>query len=260
MNTSSRGMGKGIVTENEKEIENPKAKATATATATAEDSFGLRVLEETEDWLEKAVIGLNLCPFAQSVWRQGSVRMALYGGDSEEEALERLGQEIAYLIQVSSPPQTKQTTQTPQNIPNAILNPPKDGVSKEVHLSPETTLPVTTLLVLPNVCADFWDFLSLVQSAQRLLKAKRAVGQLQIAHFHPHYQFAHTEINDPENYTNRSPYPTLHLLREADIEWATEHHPDVSQIYQNNVTRLNQMGHAGWVQLGLKSQAKCPKD
>ena len=189
-------------------------------------------------------MGLNLCPFAKKVWREGRVRLSVYGGPSQEEALGQLGQEITRLSR-----NTQQGTHQGELHSDASgrVCTKEDGSLAFANEGMEET----TLFILPQLCADFWDFLALVQAAQRVLKAKRCVGLIQIAHFHPGYQFAHTKANDPENYINRSPYPTLHLLREEDIEWAALHHPDVSQIYQNNVARLNELGHAGWAQLGL---------
>jgi len=219
---------------------------------TAPNTEQERVLRETQEWLEKAVIGLNLCPFAKKVWREGRVRLSVYGGQSQEEALEQLGQEITRLSRNAqlgthqgADPVCRQAEQ------HSTQSSPVGANEAGAFTTANACSEETTLFILPQLCADFWDFLSMVQAAQRVLKAKRCVGLIQIAHFHPDYQFAHTQANDPENYSNRSPYPTLHLLREQDIEWAALHHPDVSQIYQNNVARLNEMGHAGWAQLGF---------
>ena len=234
------------------------------------------VLRDTQAWLQEAVIGLNLCPFAKKVWREGRVRLSVYGGQSQEEALGQLGQEITRLsrnVQQGTHQGKHQGTHqgTHQgadpvfhqgelhSIESSHVCAKEEESSTSANASTEETTEETTLFILPHLCADFWDFLSLVQAAQRVLKAKHCVGLIQIAHFHPEYQFAHTQVNDPENYINRSPYPTLHLLREEDIEWAALHHPDVSQIYQNNVARLNEMGHAGWAQLGLQVQGKLPR-
>jgi hypothetical protein len=197
-----------------------------------------QVKRDTQAWLEQAVIGLNLCPFAKKVWREGLVRWSVYAGDSTHEALEVLALEIQRLAPSAlSEPDPSTATEGPS--------------TRSAWVSPTQGLEQTTLLILPGLCADFWDFLALVQAAQRVLKSRKCVGVLQIAHFHPAYQFAHTQESDPENYINRSPYPTLHLLRERDIEWAAQTHPDVSAIYQHNVQRMNEMGHAGWAQLGL---------
>ena len=197
-----------------------------------------QVKRDTQAWLEQAVIGLNLCPFAKKVWREELVRWSVYAGDSTHEALEVLAQEIQSLAASALAPPESSTA-------------PEGPSTRGALFSPAQGLEQTTLLILPRLCADFWDFLSLVQAAQRVLKANKCVGVLQIAHFHPAYQFAHTQESDPENYINRSPYPTLHLLRERDIEWAAQTHPDVSAIYQHNVLRMNELGHAGWAQLGL---------
>ena len=213
-----------------------------------------QVKRDTQAWLERSVIGLNLCPFAKKVWLEGRVRWSVYGGESTHEALDVLALEIQRLatsaLSSSLSPTVSPTvspTPSPAAPPSATQGPTQGGAL----FSPTQALEQTTLLILPRLCADFWDFLSLVQASQRVLKAHKCVGVLQIAHFHPAYQFAHTQESDPENYINRSPYPTLHLLRERDIEWAVQTHPDVSVIYQHNVQRMNLMGHDGWAQLGL---------
>jgi uncharacterized protein len=207
--------------------------------ATAIELSAQAVVNATQRWLERAVIGLNLCPFAKQVWLSERVRLVVYPGEHEQEALEWLGQEISHLAQQ----QGVLKTEPPVAFPSSAE-------------TPSALKAQTTLLILPKLCGDFWDFLSLVQAAQRVLKAKRLVGEIQIAHFHPLYQFSHTQADDPENYTNRSPYPVLHLLLERDVEWAASHHPDVSQIYQDNVQRLNELGHEGWQELARSWQVK----
>ena len=224
----------------------------------SDTDFERLVKLDTESWLERAVIGLNLCPFAQKVWRDKLVRLTVYGGDSQDEALETLAEEIKRLAQntiqntLKKPLQNNSSQTASPELHASLASPdPADPADPAVpHLATRPSAQ-TTLLILPKLCVDFWDFLSLVQAAQRVLKAQKCVGVLQIAHFHPQYQFAHTQESDPENLINRSPYPTLHLLREEDIEWAAQTHPDVSLIYQANVQRMNEMGHAAWAALGL---------
>ena len=104
----------------------------------------------------------------------------------------------------------------------------------------------TTLLIFPHALADFLDFNDSLYFADRLLKILRLDGTLQIASFHPQYQFEGTEPDDIENYTNRAPYPILHLLREASIARAADVFPDAAEIYGRNQETLRRLGLAGW--------------
>ena len=102
----------------------------------------------------------------------------------------------------------------------------------------------TTLLIHPHVLQDFLDYNDFLTSADALLEALDLSGIIQIASFHPHYQFAGTSPEDAENYTNRSPYPILHLLREESVTRAIEHYPDIDAVPERNIARLNEMGSA----------------
>jgi hypothetical protein len=110
----------------------------------------------------------------------------------------------------------------------------------------------TTLLIHPQVLTDFLDFNDFLDSADALVAELKLDGVLQIADFHPDYQFADSEPDDIANYSNRSPYPTLHLLREESITRAVESMPDTASIYENNLETLDRLGHEGWAKLGLK--------
>jgi hypothetical protein len=107
----------------------------------------------------------------------------------------------------------------------------------------------TTLLILPEALPDFYDFNDFEELSERLLKRMRLVGELQVATFHPQFQFAGTGPDDIENYTNRSPYPILHLLREDSIDRAVEAFPDAADIYEKNIDTLRELGHEGWQRL-----------
>lgn len=168
------------------------------------------VIATTRDWLEKAVIGLNLCPFAKAVHTKGQVRYVVSGAVEPEALLQELQRELQHLAEVD-PEQTD-----------------------------------TTLLIHPQVLHDFLDFNDFLASADALLAEMGLEGELQVASFHPQFQFAGTEPGDISNYTNRSPYPTLHLLREASIDRAVEAFPDAEAIYERNIETLEQLGHEGW--------------
>ncbi|KVN09082.1 MULTISPECIES: DUF1415 domain-containing protein [unclassified Burkholderia] len=168
------------------------------------------ILAATRHWLTRAVIGLNLCPFAKSVHVKRQIRYAISHATSLEAALTDLESELRRLDAAD---------------PDEID---------------------TTLLIFPNTFDDFLDYNDALWFADRLLQQLRLDGTLQIASFHPHYRFDGTEPDDIENYTNRAPYPILHLLREASIERAADAFPDAADIYERNQATMRRLGHAGW--------------
>lgn len=172
-----------------------------------------RVESDTLAWLDKAVIGLNLCPFAKSVRVKGQVRVVVSEATEPEALLSQMVQELQHLVEVN----------------------------------PEVT--DTTLLVHPQVLADFLDFNDFLDAAERALQQLELDGVLQIASFHPQFQFAGTAPDDISNYTNRSPWPTLHLIRESSIARAVEVFPEAEAIYERNIETLEAMGLAGWLKL-----------
>nr|WP_315395671.1 DUF1415 domain-containing protein [uncultured Duganella sp.] len=171
------------------------------------------VIARTVDWLEKAVIGLNLCPFAKAVHVKGQVRYVVSDADTPEQLLEKLMEELQYLA---------------------------DADPERVD---------TTLLIHPRVLGDFEDYNEFLDVADAALEDLRLDGELQVASFHPQYQFADTHPNDIENYTNRAPYPTLHLLREDSVERAVEAFPEASEIFEKNIATLRALGHDAWDKL-----------
>jgi len=163
----------------------------------------------TRKWLEKAVIGLNLCPFARTPHVQGRIRYAVSEAETPEELLEHL---IAELQAIAA------------------------AAPEEIE---------TTLLIHPRVLHDFLDYNDFLGVAEEVVADLGLEGTIQVASFHPRYQFAGTEPDDVENYTNRSPYPILHLLREASVERAVETFPDTSEIYERNIETMRRLGHEG---------------
>src|SRR6056297_4261470 len=172
-----------------------------------------RIVEATRIWLEKAVIGLNLCPFAGVPWRQGRVRMQVSEATSLQQLAEDLADELLALNKT-------------------------DPAERE-----------TTLLIHPHVLGDFLDYNDFLDIADGLLEQLELDGILQLASFHPDYQFADSQPDDPANCTNRSPYPMLHLLREASIEQATANHPAPETIYERNIETMRELGVEGWKKL-----------
>lgn len=168
------------------------------------------ILAATRHWLARAVIGLNLCPFAKSVYVKEQVRYAISEATTLEDALADLETELRALEAAD-----------PQRID-------------------------TTLLIFPRVFADFVDYNDALFFADRLVQQLRLGGVLQIASFHPAYRFEGSEADDIENYTNRAPYPMLHLLREDSIARAVDAFPDASAIYEKNQQMLRRLGHDGW--------------
>lgn len=175
------------------------------------------VVAETRDWLTKAVIGLNLCPFAKAVQVKDQIRFAVSDATDAEGVLTDLQDELALLAETD-----------PEKVD-------------------------TTLLIIPDALDDFLDFNDFEELSDRLLKRMRLVGELQVATFHPLFQFADTQPDDIENFTNRSPYPILHLLREDSIDRAVESFPDAAEIYEKNIDTMNKLGLEGWKKLMTKA-------
>ncbi len=167
----------------------------------------------TEAWLEKAVIGLGLCPFAKPVHVGRRIRYLVSEAETEPALRDELGRELELLAAAD---------------PSAIE---------------------TTLLIHPRVLLDFLAYNSFLPAANALLKKQRLVGVIQVASFHPDYQFADAPPDDPGNFTNRSPFPMLHLLREDSVARAVQSHPDAAGIPAANVATLRRLGRAGWDRL-----------
>jgi hypothetical protein len=165
-----------------------------------------QLILKTKDWIENWVIGLNLCPFAKSPFTHNKIKFLAYEGESIEEFSRVLWRELSFLA-----------------------DEPSDGIE-------------TTFLIHPQLGVNFENYLDLCEWANGHIKALELVGQIQIAEFHPHYQFASTLPDAPENFTNRSPFPMLHLLKEASITKAVDLYPNVEEIPQKNIDLLNQMG------------------
>jgi hypothetical protein len=173
------------------------------------------VVAATKRWIERAVIGLNLCPFAR----------APYLGD-------RLRLHVSHA-----------TT------PDALIADLCDELSTMQERGADTV--ETTLLIHPFVFTDFLAFNDFLEAADGALEALELDGEIQLASFHPDYQFADTAADDVENCTNRSPYPILHLLRESSVDRAVATLPDTDAIYRRNIETLRSLGHEGWRKLWL---------
>lgn len=155
-------------------------------------------------WVERLVIGYNLCPFAKRELLHDRVRFVVSAAEDEEQLLVDLENEL-------------------------ILLGAQEGIE-------------TTLLIVPHVLQDFFDFNQFLGRADQRVAQLKLKGVFQIAHFHPDYQFGGTDPDDAENYSNKSPYPVLHLLREASLDRALEHYPDAESIPERNIEQLEQMG------------------
>lgn len=173
------------------------------------------VVNAMRRWLERAVIGLNLCPFAKAVHVKNQVHYVVCRATEPADVLDVLRGELLDLAQA------------------------------DPHVRD------TTLLMLPDTFADFVDFNDFLYAAEKLLRKLKLVGELQIASFHPQFEFADASPDDIGNFTNRAPYPTLHLLREASIDRAVEAFPAAEQIYEKNIATLQQLGLEGWSALGV---------
>lgn len=167
-------------------------------------------IEATRRWVERAVVGLNLCPFARAPFVQETIRYAVSHARDADTLLDDLCSELQSLAAA-------------------------DPADCE-----------TTLLIHPQVFGDFLDFNDFLDVADAAVETLRLDGVLQVASFHPHYQFAGSAPDDIGNLSNRSPYPTLHLLREASVERAMEAMSDTDAIYRRNIDSLHRLGLAGW--------------
>ena len=177
------------------------------------------IIEHTRRWLEKAVIGLNLCPFAKAPYTKGLVRISVSHARHLDGFLEDLDRELQLLGST-----------------------PADELE-------------TTLLVHPALFGDFLLFNDVLDVADAAIADNDLEGVVQIAPFLPDFQFEGTEADDIGNYTNRSPYPTLHLIREESIARASEAFPDAAAIFERNIARLEEMGQTGWDALEIP---RCP--
>ena len=173
------------------------------------------VIAATREWLEKAVIGLNLCPFAKAVHAGNQIRYAVSDAQTPEALLADLGRELQMLAAADR---------------------------ADVQ---------TTLLIHPRVLVDFPDYNDFLDIADATIEELGFTGTIQVASFHPQYRFADTQPDAIENFSNRSPYPMLHLLREESVERAIAAFPDVARIPERNIETLRSIGHDGWRRLGL---------
>jgi len=177
------------------------------------DQMGMKTddpaIVDTRAWVERVVIGLKLCPFAPAPALKGLIRYAMSDAETPEALLEDLATELQRLV-VSPPDEIE-----------------------------------TTLLIHPRILQNFYDFNDFLTVADELLRMLGLEGEIQIASFHPHYQFAGSEPHDIGNATNRSPYPTLHLLREESIARAVDSFGDTRSISATNLATLEKLGLAG---------------
>jgi hypothetical protein len=172
-----------------------------------------QIIAATKAWLTKAVIGLQLCPFAAGPHLHGRVRYRVSSQRSSVALLDELADELQML-----------------------------------HTAEPLALE-TTLLIHPHVLTDFLDYNDFLDECDAAVESLGFSGDLQVASFHPLYQFAGTDAGDVENYTNRSPYPMLHLLREASITRAIASFPDIDSIGERNADTMRRLGHEGWRRL-----------
>lgn len=174
-----------------------------------------QVIAATRKWLERAVIGLQLCPFAAAPHLTDRVRYCVSAQRSGAGLLEELSVEL-HALQDADPLKCE-----------------------------------TTLLIHPQVLTDFREYNDFLDACDAAVAEQGFEGELQVASFHPRYQFAGSSVQDIENYTNRSPYPMLHLLREASVTRAVASFPHIDRIGATNKETLRRLGHEGWRQLWI---------
>ena len=173
------------------------------------------ILSKTRHWLEKAVIGLNLCPFAKAVYVKNQMRLVVSHARHADDLLEELDRELDLLV--ATPVEELETT----------------------------------LLIHASLFDDFLDFNDFLEIAEGVVDEHGLDGIVQLASFHPQFQFEGTEPDDISNFTNRAPFAILHLLREESVGRAVETYPEVDTIYQNNIQTMQALGREGWKNLGL---------
>jgi hypothetical protein len=174
-----------------------------------------QVIEDTRRWVQRAVIGLNLCPFAKAVEVKQQVRYVVSPASGAKAFLADLKRELLALV-----------------------------AADPLQLD-------TILLMAPQGFAEFLEFNELLERADKLLLDLELDGVLQIASLHPHYQFADTEADDITNFTNRAPYPTLHLLREDSVDRAVAAFPNPEAIFETNMQTMQRLGPQGWAALAV---------
>ena len=168
------------------------------------------IIAATQAWLEEAVIGLNLCPFAKAVHVKNQIRYVVSDARTREALAADLQRELQFLDETD-----------PEKIE-------------------------TTLLIHPQVLQDFLEYNDFLEIADAVVDENDLTGVIQIASFHPEYQFADSNADEIDNYTNRSPYPTLHLLRESSIDRAVDSFPEANAIFERNIATMRELGLSGW--------------
>jgi hypothetical protein len=162
------------------------------------------VITAVKSWIDKVIVGLNFCPFAKKEMQRNTVRFAISTTTHISKALQQLLEELALL---DHQPKTQ-----------------------------------TSLLIFPLGFDDFEEYLDMLEMANSLVAQGGYNGIYQLASFHPNYCFAGEDKNDPANYTNRSPYPILHILRESSIEAVLKRYPDPESIPENNIAKARELG------------------
>lgn len=165
-----------------------------------------QMILHTQNWVKNVIVKYNICPFARREVQRGSIRYTVAKGRDKATVLQCLLDECRFL---------------------------------DEHSETETSL-----FIIPTGFEGFYDFLDLVELANDLLEMEEYEGIYQLANFHPDYCFAGEAQNEPSNYTNRSPYPTLHIIREVSMEQAINNHPDVDAIPERNIAFANKKGNA----------------
>ncbi len=163
------------------------------------------IIQQTKNWVEQIVIGLNLCPFASLPFKNETIEYTVNSGDSTEQHLHQLADSFSKLDKM-----------------------------KSIE---------TSLLIYPDAYQKFNDYLELLHLANLLLEELNYSGIYQLASFHPDYRFAGSAESDASNFSNRSPYPMLHLIRESDLEQALARYPDIELVPENNIKKLREIGY-----------------
>lgn len=176
------------------------------------------VVEDTRRWLASIVIGLNLCPFARKVFDDEKIRYIVTDASTPAALLAVLGDELATLAAA-----------------------PRERIE-------------TTLLIHPGTLPDFLDYNDFLGEGEDLIDAMGLRAEIQLASFHPDYQFAGVSPDAVEHYTNRSPYPMLHLLREAAVEEVADDPEMLANIPHRNIDTLNKLGRERLLKLFSRTE------
>ena len=231
-----------------------RAVASAVSSPSPPSPHDVRIA--TLRWVDDRVIGYNLCPFAKAPRANDGLKLVVCEHDSTDAFFGTFAREVELLIETYTDADEAYDDEEGEEADGAVAA-DSNFVNNERWRRPGLSEPSTTLIAVPYVQAladDFVLFLAVAERCEEILEDKGVTDKVQLATFHPEYQFAGEEVGDPGSYTNRSPYPTVHLLRSVDVSRAVDAHPDTESIPEANIERLRAVGRKALLK-GLRELA-----